>query len=133
MRIETTDEYREAVAEAARLEAAREGTRRFHRRQELLAAMHQYELRHKDPEFRRGRPDDTVLNGTSRGEGGHLGPRPAAHDPAYPEDRADAVRFQRLEPAAPRRGWRIGAFYVLGVSTLFAAVALVVAYLISQA
>lgn len=56
LRITTAEEYREAVAEVQRLETAREGSPEFERRQALRAALHQYELTHLKPEYRRARP-----------------------------------------------------------------------------
>ena len=56
LRIETEAQYREAVAEAQRLQTAREGTVEFVRRQALRAAMHDYERRHQTPEYHPGRP-----------------------------------------------------------------------------
>jgi hypothetical protein len=60
MRIETPEHYRIAIEEARELESAPEGTPEFERRQELTAAMHQYELENvADPNSRRGRPPST--------------------------------------------------------------------------
>jgi hypothetical protein len=57
MRLETTEHYRAAIEEARELEGAPEGTREVRRRQEMIAAMHQYELEHiVDPNCRLGRP-----------------------------------------------------------------------------
>ena len=57
MRLETTERYRAAIEDARELEGALEGTRELKRRQELIAAMHQYELEHvADPNCRPGRP-----------------------------------------------------------------------------
>jgi hypothetical protein len=44
-RIETAEQYREAVEEMQRLEEAREGSPDFERRQALQAAVADYELR----------------------------------------------------------------------------------------
>jgi hypothetical protein len=44
-RIETAEQYREAVEEMQRLETAPEGSPEFKRRQALQAAMADYELR----------------------------------------------------------------------------------------
>lgn len=44
-RIETAEQYREAVAEIQRLETAREGSPEFERRQALRAALADYETR----------------------------------------------------------------------------------------
>jgi len=44
-RIETAEQYREAVEEMQRLEEAREGSPDFKRRQALQAAVADYELR----------------------------------------------------------------------------------------
>jgi hypothetical protein len=44
-RIETAEQYREAVEEMQRLQAAREGSPEFERRQALQAALADYELR----------------------------------------------------------------------------------------
>jgi len=44
-RIETAEQYREAVEEMQRLETAPEGSPEFERRQALQAAMADYELR----------------------------------------------------------------------------------------
>jgi hypothetical protein len=61
MKINTPEEYRSAVAEIQKLEHAREGTPQFQRRQELITAMHDYELGHlTDPECRRGRPARSI-------------------------------------------------------------------------
>jgi hypothetical protein len=51
-RIETPEQYREAVEEVLRLEQAREGSPEFERRQALRAALADYELRripHRPP------------------------------------------------------------------------------------
>jgi hypothetical protein len=45
VRIETAEQYRDAVAEAQRLEQAREGRPEFARRQALQAALADYESR----------------------------------------------------------------------------------------
>ena len=61
MKIETLQQYRAAVAEAQTLEHAREGTPEFNRQQELITAMHDYELEHLvDPKYRRGRPAGSI-------------------------------------------------------------------------
>ena len=44
-RIETSEQYREAVEEVLRLEEAHEGSPEFERRQALRAALADYELR----------------------------------------------------------------------------------------
>jgi hypothetical protein len=44
-RIETAEQYREAVEEMQRLESASQGSREFERRQALQAATADYELR----------------------------------------------------------------------------------------
>jgi hypothetical protein len=60
-KISTPEQYRAAVAEAQRLEGAAEGTSQFRRRQELLTAMHDYELDHlTDPNCRAGRPAGSI-------------------------------------------------------------------------
>ena len=56
VKIHTPSQYRRAVEQAQRLERGAEGTPEFQRRQELLAAMHEYELHHLKPKFRPGRP-----------------------------------------------------------------------------
>ena len=51
-RIESAEQYQEAVAEVLRLEQAREGSPEFERRQALRAALADYELRripHRPP------------------------------------------------------------------------------------
>jgi hypothetical protein len=45
LRIESAEQYHEAVAEVLRLEQAREGSPGFERRQALRAALADYELR----------------------------------------------------------------------------------------
>ena len=55
-RIDTAEQYRQAVKEVQRLEAAREGTIEFARKQALRAALADYEMRHQGPEWRPGRP-----------------------------------------------------------------------------
>ena len=61
MAIQTPEEYRAAVEEAQRLEDAPEGTPEFRRRQELVTAMHEYELDHLiDPKYRSGRPAGSI-------------------------------------------------------------------------
>lgn len=57
LRIDTPEQYREAVADVLRLQAAREGTTEFARRQALRAVLHDYEMRHQTPEYHPGRPD----------------------------------------------------------------------------
>jgi hypothetical protein len=60
-KISTPEQYRAAVAEAQTLEGATEGTSQFSRRQELLTAMHDYELDHLiDPNYRAGRPAGSI-------------------------------------------------------------------------
>ena len=52
LRIESAEQYQEAVAEVLRLEQAREGSPEFERRQALRAALADYELRripHRPP------------------------------------------------------------------------------------
>jgi hypothetical protein len=44
------------VEQAQKLESEPEGTPEFKRRQELVAALHEYELHHLKPKFRSGRP-----------------------------------------------------------------------------
>ena len=61
MKIQTSEEYRAAVEEAQQLESAREGTPEFKRLQELVTAMHEYELDHLvDPKYRPGRPAGSI-------------------------------------------------------------------------
>jgi hypothetical protein len=61
MKIRTPEQYRTAVEEAQKLASAREGTADFKRRQELTAAMHDYELTHIiDPKCRPGRPPGSI-------------------------------------------------------------------------
>jgi hypothetical protein len=61
MKISTFEEYRAAVAEGQKLEGAAEGSCAFKRRQELLAALHDYELDHlADPNYRKGRPAGSI-------------------------------------------------------------------------
>jgi hypothetical protein len=55
-RIETAEQYREAVGEAQRLQTAREGTPEFERRQALRAALADYESRHQTRECYPGGP-----------------------------------------------------------------------------
>ena len=55
-RIETAEQYREAVAELQRLDSARPGTPEFERRQALGAALFDYEQRRLRPGYRPGRP-----------------------------------------------------------------------------
>ena len=55
-RIETAEQYNEAVAELQRLDSARPGTPEFERRQVLGAALFDYEQRHLRPGYRPGRP-----------------------------------------------------------------------------
>ena len=45
LRIDSAEQYQEAVAEVLRLEQAREGSPEFERRQALRAALADYELR----------------------------------------------------------------------------------------
>jgi hypothetical protein len=61
VKISTPEQYRAAVAEAQTLEGATEGTSQFSWRQELLTAMHDYELDHLiDPNYRAGRPAGSI-------------------------------------------------------------------------
>jgi hypothetical protein len=61
MKIRTPQQYRAAVEEAQRLADASEGTAQFRRPQELMAAMHDYELRYvADPNWRPGRPTASI-------------------------------------------------------------------------
>lgn len=56
LRIETAEQYREAVAEVHRLDSAQPGTPEFERRQAVSAALFDYEQRHLRPGYRPGRP-----------------------------------------------------------------------------
>lgn len=56
LRIETAEQYREAVTELQRLDSARPGTPEFERRQALSTAVFDYEQRHLRPGYRPGRP-----------------------------------------------------------------------------
>jgi hypothetical protein len=61
MKINTPEQYSAAVAELQKLEHAREGTPAFKRRQELITAMHDYELDHiVDADCRPGRPAGSI-------------------------------------------------------------------------
>jgi hypothetical protein len=59
--ISTPEQYRAAIAEAQKLEGAAEGSCEFRYRQELLAALQDYELDHlADPNCRPGRPAGSI-------------------------------------------------------------------------
>ncbi|HTV89551.1 MAG TPA: hypothetical protein VME41_11100 [Stellaceae bacterium] len=56
VQIATPAQYRDAVAEVQRLQAAREGSPDLARRQALRAAMHEFERRHMVAECTQSRP-----------------------------------------------------------------------------
>ena len=56
LRVETAEQYRQAVAELQRVDSARPGTPEFERKQVLAAALFDYEQRHLRPGYRPGRP-----------------------------------------------------------------------------
>ncbi|HJU15284.1 MAG TPA: hypothetical protein VJ770_02335 [Stellaceae bacterium] len=60
MKITEAEEYRRAIRESQELDQARPGTPEYERRQELRAAMHEYELHLQEPECRKGRPQRMV-------------------------------------------------------------------------
>ena len=60
LKIEGAEEYREAVREAQRLDQARPGTPEYERRQQLRAAMEEYELQLQKPECNKGRPQREI-------------------------------------------------------------------------
>ena len=55
MRIDTAEQYRTAVEETQRIGAPAEGTPEYARLQELRGALHEFEERHKHPDWRPGR------------------------------------------------------------------------------
>jgi hypothetical protein len=56
LRIDTAEQYRDAVSEVQRLEGTGEGSAEFDRLQALRAALYDYEQRHLRPAYRPGRP-----------------------------------------------------------------------------
>lgn len=54
--IRTARDYRQAIVEVQHLESAQADSVEFRRRHELLAAMHQYELKHLGADFKPGKP-----------------------------------------------------------------------------
>jgi hypothetical protein len=60
LKIERAEEYRRAIREVQELDRARPGTREYERRQELRAAMHEYELQLQKPECRKARPQREI-------------------------------------------------------------------------
>jgi hypothetical protein len=60
LKIERAEEYRKAIREAQELDAARPGTPEYERRQQLRAAMEEYELQLQKPECNKGRPQREI-------------------------------------------------------------------------
>jgi hypothetical protein len=60
VKITRAEEYREAVRESQELDTARPGTPEYERRQQLRAAMHEYELQLQQPECNTGRPQRQI-------------------------------------------------------------------------
>jgi hypothetical protein len=60
LKITRAEEYREAVRETQKLDSARPGTPEYERRQQLRAAMEEYELKLQRPECNEGRPQREI-------------------------------------------------------------------------
>jgi hypothetical protein len=60
IKIARAEEYREAVRESQELDKAHPGTPEYERRQQLRAAMEEYELQLQRPECNKGRPQRRI-------------------------------------------------------------------------
>lgn len=93
MHIRTPEEYRAVSEEARQLEEAREGTSVFKTRQELVTAMHEYELQHlADPNCRSGHPGVRSEMVSERAEAYNL-PVGSCKTPVF----CDAAQSQALD------------------------------------